>query len=135
MKSDDLCLWTIAMNLLDHVLTFSMFSLFSPTRFLRFVSRTSYIVLQRLIIWVFKPSPPKHACQHTKPLGRIAVVGAGVSGVSSAAHAIAHGFDVVIYEKGDRVAFGLTLIRPLAFSFIRCFTGFIQGYFGLARSL
>lgn len=30
--------------------------------------------------------------------GRIAVIGAGLTGVSSAAHAVAHGFDVVIYE-------------------------------------
>ena len=35
--------------------------------------------------------------------GRIAVIGAGLTGVSSAAHAIAHGFDVVIYEQTDKV--------------------------------
>ena len=31
------------------------------------------------------------------------MIGAGLTGVSSAAHAIAHGFDVVIYEQDDKV--------------------------------
>jgi phytoene dehydrogenase-like protein len=38
-----------------------------------------------------------------KSRGRIAVIGAGLTGVSSAAHAVGHGFDVVIYEKQDKV--------------------------------
>ena len=37
------------------------------------------------------------------PYGRIAVIGAGLTGVSSAAHCISHGFDVVIYDKSDTV--------------------------------
>ena len=39
----------------------------------------------------------------TWPVRNVAVIGAGLTGVSSAAHAIAHGFDVVIYEKNDKV--------------------------------
>ncbi|THG98025.1 hypothetical protein EW026_g4088 [Hermanssonia centrifuga] len=56
-----------------------------------------------MIILLFKPRPPRTAKQPTKPRGRIAVVGAGLTGISSAAHAISHGFDVVIYEQSDKV--------------------------------
>ena len=81
-----------------------------------------YVLVQHIIVWLFKPVRP-----HSKSLrflfylfsllqppppspelpqqvnGRIAVIGAGLTGVSSAAHAIAHGFDVVIYEQTDEV--------------------------------
>lgn len=33
-----------------------------------------------------------------KPYGRIAIIGAGLTGVSTAAHAVDHGFEVVIFE-------------------------------------
>lgn len=82
---------------------FDIISLFSPVRFIHFAFNIYYILIQKLIQWLFQPIPPKHADQPTKPRGRIAVVGAGLTGVSSAAHAIAHGFDVVIFEKDDRV--------------------------------
>ena len=48
---------------------------------------------------IIQPIPP----EEFKPRGRIAVIGAGLTGVSSAAHAIAHGFDVVIYEQSDSI--------------------------------
>lgn len=48
---------------------------------------------------VIQPIP----LEEFKPRGRIAVIGAGLTGVSSAAHAIAHGFDVVIYEQSDSI--------------------------------
>lgn len=38
-----------------------------------------------------------------KPLGRVAIIGAGVTGVSSAAHLVSHGFDVVIYEQKPKL--------------------------------
>ncbi|KAH9823907.1 hypothetical protein DFH28DRAFT_921424 [Melampsora americana] len=38
-----------------------------------------------------------------KPLGRVAIIGAGVTGVSSAAHLISHGFEVVIYEQKPKL--------------------------------
>ncbi|KAI0078015.1 FAD/NAD(P)-binding domain-containing protein [Panus rudis PR-1116 ss-1] len=94
---------TFTSDSLNYARSFDIFSLLSPTRFIIFMFDFFYIALQRLIIWTFKPRPPKYADQPTKPRGRIAVIGAGLTGVSSAAHAIAHGFDVVIYEKDDRV--------------------------------
>jgi hypothetical protein len=43
-----------------------------------------YILVQHIIIYLFKPPPPtKSAFSH--PKGRVAVVGAGLSGVSAAA--------------------------------------------------
>ncbi|SCZ92474.1 BZ3500_MvSof-1268-A1-R1_Chr5-2g07892 [Microbotryum saponariae] len=38
-----------------------------------------------------------------EPFGRVAIIGAGLSGISSAAHIVAHGFDVVIYEADDKI--------------------------------
>ncbi|KAI0821751.1 FAD/NAD-P-binding domain-containing protein [Trametes gibbosa] len=62
-----------------------------------------YMVVQYIIVWLFKPPPPPGPDYPKHPKGRIAIIGAGLTGVSSAAHAIAHGFDVVIYEQGDSV--------------------------------
>ncbi|PIL34408.1 hypothetical protein GSI_03183 [Ganoderma sinense ZZ0214-1] len=62
-----------------------------------------YVLVQHLIIWLFKPHPPPSPELPQQVNGRIAIIGAGLTGVSSAAHAIAHGFDVVIYEQTDQV--------------------------------
>ncbi|EGG08412.1 uncharacterized protein MELLADRAFT_52200 [Melampsora larici-populina 98AG31] len=35
-------------------------------------------------------------------IGRIAIIGAGITGVASAAHCVANGFEVVLFEKKDR---------------------------------
>lgn len=59
-----------------------------------------YQFIQILISIAFSPIPPQ---QHTKqrPLGHVAVIGAGVTGVSSASHLIGHGFEVTIFEQGS----------------------------------
>ena len=93
----------------------------SPSYWFTLVFNFFYVLVQRVIIWLFKPVSPRlivcayiassHAIQPPppspeypkNPKGRIAVIGAGLTGVSSAAHAIAHGFDVVIYEQDDKV--------------------------------
>ncbi|TFK56995.1 FAD/NAD(P)-binding domain-containing protein [Heliocybe sulcata] len=77
-------------------------SVVSPWRAYELSLQIFYICLQGIILLLFKPTPPKSPDQPTHPHGKIAVVGAGLTGISSAAHAIAHGFDVVIYEAGDR---------------------------------
>ncbi|GAA5884981.1 hypothetical protein JCM6882_007179 [Rhodosporidiobolus microsporus] len=46
----------------------------------------------------YHPLPPGE-----KKAGRIAVIGAGLTGVASAAHAVDHGFDVVIFEAASDV--------------------------------
>jgi hypothetical protein len=48
------------------------------------VFRSVYVAIQKLIVFFFKPNPPgPEHIQH--PYGRIAVVGAGLTGISSAA--------------------------------------------------
>ncbi|KAM0746939.1 FAD/NAD(P)-binding domain-containing protein [Meredithblackwellia eburnea MCA 4105] len=61
-----------------------------------------YNIYQSLISATFSPhfQPPRPGA---KPYGRIAIVGAGLTGISSAAHAVAHGFEVVIYESEEDV--------------------------------
>ncbi|GAA5948458.1 hypothetical protein JCM3775_007606 [Rhodotorula graminis] len=55
-----------------------------------------YRLYQEVIRLVFASSGPHRP--PGKPYGRIAVIGAGLTGVSTAAHAIDHGFEVVIFE-------------------------------------
>ncbi|KAI0766412.1 FAD/NAD-P-binding domain-containing protein [Trametes elegans] len=58
------------------------------------------LLFQLFIIQLYKPSPPPKPDQsQSAGRARIAVIGAGLTGVSSAAHAVAHGFDVVLYEQ------------------------------------
>ncbi|KAH9895874.1 FAD/NAD-P-binding domain-containing protein [Cubamyces lactineus] len=75
----------------------------SPSYWAQVVFDSVYVLVQHIIIWLFEPPPPPGPDYPKNPKGRIAVIGAGLTGVSSAAHAIAHGFDVVIYEQGDTV--------------------------------
>ncbi|EKM51088.1 uncharacterized protein PHACADRAFT_212988 [Phanerochaete carnosa HHB-10118-sp] len=86
------------------LLPFTLFTFFLwefPKSFTQFVLRVFYEFIQLPIILIFKPPlPPKEL---KRPRGRIAVIGAGLTGVSSAAHAISHGFDVVIYEKENKI--------------------------------
>ncbi|KAI0703404.1 hypothetical protein BC835DRAFT_1410684 [Cytidiella melzeri] len=82
------------------VFTFLMFEL--PKTLFVAALDTFYVFLQHVIVFAFKPPPPESG-KSVKYRGRIAVVGAGLTGISSAAHAVAHGFDVVIYEKDDHV--------------------------------
>ncbi|KAI0759240.1 FAD/NAD-P-binding domain-containing protein [Trametes elegans] len=75
----------------------------SPAHWVSSIFNLIYVLVQHIIIWLFKPPPPPGPEYPKNPKGRVAVIGAGLTGVSSAAHAIAHGFDVVIYEQGDTV--------------------------------
>ncbi|CDO73859.1 hypothetical protein BN946_scf185016.g16 [Trametes cinnabarina] len=81
----------------------SNMQLLSPSHWAEVVFNFVYVLVQHVIIWLFKPPPPPGPEYPRNPQGRIAVIGAGLTGVSSAAHAIAHGFDVVIYEQSDTV--------------------------------
>jgi cation diffusion facilitator CzcD-associated flavoprotein CzcO len=53
---------------------------------------------------VLSPTPPEPGAQLHRP--KIAVIGAGLTGVASAAHCIGHGFDVVIFEAGPKSNLG-----------------------------
>lgn len=70
---------------------------FHPIQFL------SYI-LQWLLDKLLSPTPPPPHAHLGRP--RIAVIGAGLTGVSSAAHCVGHGFDVTLFEAGDEKSLG-----------------------------
>ncbi|CEQ39049.1 SPOSA6832_00560 [Sporobolomyces salmonicolor] len=97
-----------------------------PTALFFTIVRWLYYIYQDVISWVFSPvaSPSpfpagtearlidsaSSSLQNYEPLkpgqkpyGRIAIIGAGLTGVSSAAHAVDHGFDVVIFEAEESV--------------------------------
>ncbi|GAA5925067.1 flavin-containing monooxygenase [Sporobolomyces koalae] len=64
--------------------------------------RQAYLVYQTLLGYIFSGTYlPLQEGQ--KALGRVAIVGAGLTGVSSAAHLVDHGFDVVIFEAESDV--------------------------------
>ncbi|KAJ6080513.1 hypothetical protein N7467_010266 [Penicillium canescens] len=59
-----------------------------------------YMALQAVLVYVFSPVPPPPTAQNANiPRKRVAVIGAGLTGVSSAAHCVGHGFDVQLFES------------------------------------
>ncbi|MCJ1435338.1 hypothetical protein MMC27_004710 [Xylographa pallens] len=63
-----------------------------------------YQVVQWLLGILLSPNaPPPHAVL-SRP--RIAIIGAGLTGVAAASHCVGHGFDVCIFEAGDENALG-----------------------------
>ena len=63
-----------------------------------------YALIQGLLSLVLSPTPPGPKTQLTRP--KIAIIGAGLTGVSSASHCVGHGFDITIFEAGDRKSLG-----------------------------
>lgn len=61
-------------------------------------------IFQYLLDHFLSPAPPAPFSQLSRP--KIAVIGAGLTGVSSAAHCVGHGFDVTIFEAGERKHLG-----------------------------
>jgi hypothetical protein len=51
-----------------------------------------YYLIQRLLDFLLSPTPPSPGAELSRP--KIAIIGAGLTGVSSAAHCVGHGFDV-----------------------------------------
>lgn len=59
-----------------------------------------YTLLQWILNKIFSPNPPPPNAHLRRP--KIAVIGAGLTGVSAAAHCVGHGFDVTLFEAGDQ---------------------------------
>ncbi|KAK4134668.1 FAD/NAD(P)-binding domain-containing protein [Trichocladium antarcticum] len=53
---------------------------------------------------ILSPRPPGPSTRLSGP--KIAIIGAGITGVTSAAHCIGHGFDVTLFEAGGEAALG-----------------------------
>jgi hypothetical protein len=63
-----------------------------------------YILIQYFLDLVLSPTPPPPNTILVRP--KIAIIGAGLTGVSSASHCVGHGFDVQIFEAGSRDSVG-----------------------------
>jgi NADPH-dependent glutamate synthase beta subunit-like oxidoreductase len=63
-----------------------------------------YQFIQWLLNILLSPTPPPPHAVLRRP--KIAVVGAGLTGVASASHCVGHGFDVTIFEAGPREQLG-----------------------------
>jgi hypothetical protein len=86
---------TLKMSAIEETRKVILFAIKHPLSFL-------YILLQRILDLVFSPAPPlaKKGAKLRRP--RLAVIGAGLTGVSSAAHWAGHGFDVQIFEAASK---------------------------------
>ena len=59
-----------------------------------------YTLLQWILNRIFSPSPPPPNAQLRRP--KIAVIGAGLTDVSTAALCVGHRFEVTLFEAGDK---------------------------------
>ncbi|KAI0427196.1 hypothetical protein F5Y09DRAFT_316903 [Xylaria sp. FL1042] len=64
----------------------------------------AFQIYQWLTNLIFAPTPPEPSAHLGRP--KVAIIGAGITGVSAAAHCIGHGFDVVIFEGGTKKNLG-----------------------------
>ncbi|KAK2787570.1 hypothetical protein FQN53_005019 [Emmonsiellopsis sp. PD_33] len=65
-----------------------------------------YVLAQGILAFIFAPTAPPPDGGPKKDAPRIAIIGAGLTGVSAASHCIGHGFNVQIFE-GRQKAKGL----------------------------
>jgi heterodisulfide reductase subunit A-like polyferredoxin len=63
-----------------------------------------YQILQYVLDLVLSPTPPPPHANLVRP--KIAVIGAGLTGVSAASHIVGHGFDCRIFEAGPKEHLG-----------------------------
>jgi NADPH-dependent glutamate synthase beta subunit-like oxidoreductase len=63
-----------------------------------------YELIQWFLDLLLSPEPPKPGAELGRP--KIAIIGAGLTGVSAASHCVGHGFDVHIFEAGPRKQLG-----------------------------
>lgn len=59
-----------------------------------------YIIIQNILDLFLSPNAPPPNANLTRP--KVAIIGAGLTGVSSASHCVGHGFDVQIFEAGSQ---------------------------------
>ena len=85
----------------DRVQQFEMHPVNTISSILNTIFMTLYSIYQIIIIKLFSPAPPRINDPLLGP--RIAIIGAGLTGVSAASHCVSHGSDVVIFESSEQV--------------------------------
>jgi NADPH-dependent 2,4-dienoyl-CoA reductase/sulfur reductase-like enzyme len=79
--------------------------------------KTGFHAWQWTLDKALSPRPPSESGLPDGTGPRVAVIGAGITGVTAAAHCIGHGFDVTIFEAGERESLGgiwsVSSSRPL----------------------
>jgi hypothetical protein len=63
-----------------------------------------YELWQWLLSSLLSPNAPQPGVKLNRP--KIAIIGAGLTGVSAASHCVGHGFDVQIFEAGPKKNLG-----------------------------
>lgn len=69
-------------------------------------------IYQMVLAKILSPDPPPPGKKLQRP--RVAIVGAGLTGISAAAHCVGNGFDVHIFEAGPREHLGGIWAKVLA---------------------
>lgn len=64
----------------------------------------AYQIFQWVLDKVLSPTPPPPHADLKRP--KIAIIGAGLTGVSAASHCVGHGFDCRIFEAGPKENLG-----------------------------
>jgi hypothetical protein len=81
-----------------------------------------YFLTQTFFAWIFGPSRHQTKSFQGLPKRKIAIIGAGLTGISSAAHCVSHGFEVKIFEaRGKEKGLGgiWSVSQSIAISFNR----------------
>ncbi|CZT09957.1 related to ACB 4-hydroxyacetophenone monooxygenase [Rhynchosporium agropyri] len=65
-----------------------------------------YQIIQWFLDKLLSPEAPPPGTEPELGRPKIAIIGAGLTGVAAASHCVGHGFDVRMFEKGDRKALG-----------------------------
>jgi thioredoxin reductase len=76
--------------------------------FLQYLITNPILFIYQVIQWfldrILSPTPPPPGAELRRP--KIAIIGAGLTGVSAASHCVGHGFDCTLFEAGDEKAVG-----------------------------
>lgn len=76
--------------------------------FIQYIIQSPILFLYQLLQWaldkILSPTPPPPHAELKRP--KIAVIGAGLTGVSAASHLVGHGFDCRIFEAGPKKNLG-----------------------------
>jgi NADPH-dependent 2,4-dienoyl-CoA reductase/sulfur reductase-like enzyme len=76
--------------------------------FLQHLITNPIIFVYQIVQWVLdkllSPAPPPPGAKLSRP--KVAIIGAGLTGVSAASHCVGHGFECTIFEAGSRKHLG-----------------------------